>query len=257
VDNPTAAYDHFAKLLSEQLPCRIEVRIANSIKDENEDLRNNRIDFGQFRSTGYVLAHDAGLADAVATRSSDDGRTPFTSTASIVVKTSSGISSVARLRGKTFAYSDYASDTGLLFPEYALVQAGIDSQTGIVPVYSMHHVDSFKFLKEGKVQAAEVNDAIESANAKDPSYSAGEYITLWKSEPIPYNPIAVRSSLSRPAKQAIVNALLNLDTKRIPAPDGWFWKPALVPVDDSAYNVFRRAMRATGFGRDTLPGNFP
>jgi len=118
-------------------------------------------------------------------------------------------------------------------------------------------VDSFKFLKEDTVVAAEVNDTIEKANANDASFHRDEYLTLWKSPPIPYNPIAVRSDLAPAVKEALKSALLRLDTKRIPDPDGWFWKPALVPVNDSAYDLFRKAMKAVRFDTAHLPGNFP
>ncbi len=257
VDDPTIAYRHFATVLGERLHCRIEIKIATSIDAENDDLREKRIDFGQFRSTGYVIAHDLGLADAVVTRANAAGDGPFTSTASIVVKKSSGITSVAQLAGKRFSYSDYASDTGLLFPEYAFALAGLDPRKGIQPVFSMHHVDSFRFLKEGRVEGAEINDTIAAANAKDASYASAEYVTLWTSEPIPYNPIAVRSGLSPELKEAIRSALLRIDTNRIPAPDGWFWKPRLVSASDSDYDPFRRAMKAVDFNSGSLPGNFP
>src|SRR5580692_260635 len=73
VDDPTVAYWYFAQLLGERLHCRIEIKIATSIDAENDDLRQKRIDFGQFRSTGYVVAHDMGLADVIVTRANAAG----------------------------------------------------------------------------------------------------------------------------------------------------------------------------------------
>jgi phosphonate transport system substrate-binding protein len=257
VDDPTKAYAYFVQLMAEKTGCKIETRISTSLNAQIDDLRANRFDFGPMRSSNYVLAHDQGLADAVAARSNAEGTGPYVETASIVVKASSPYHSIADLRGQKFAYSDTASDTGAIFPRFALGHAGLDPDTDVVPVYAMRHKYSFLFLKDGIVEAAEVNTRVERDNAKDPSYHAGDYRVLWKSEPIPYNPIVVRTGLAPAAKAKLTAALLSLDMSKIPDPEAWFWKPKLVPVSDATFAMFRDAMREGKFNMVSMPGNFP
>lgn len=257
VDDPTKAYAYFVQMMAEKTGCHIETHLSTSLNGQIDDLRAGRFDFGPMRSSNYVLAHDAGLADAVATRSNADGTGPYTETASIVVKASSPYRTIADLRGQKFGYSDTASDTGAIFPRYAIGHAGLDPDTGVVPVYAMRHKYSFLFLKDGIVEAAEINTRIEQQNAQDPSYRADEYRVLWKSPPIPYNPIVVRAGLSPAAKAKLTAALLSLDMAKIPDPEGWFWKPRLVPVSDATYAMFRDAIREGKFNTAPMPGNFP
>jgi len=257
VDDPTKAYDYFVKMMEAKTGCHIAIHIATSLNGQIDDLRDDKFDFGPMRSSNYVLAHDQGLAEAVATRSNKEGTAPYSETASIVVKADSPYHTLADLKGQKFGYSDTASDTGAIFPRYALGHAGLDPDAGVVPVYAMRHKYTFLFLKDGIVDAAEINTRVEDQNAKDPNYKASDYRVLWKSQPIPYNPIVVRSGLSASAKAKLTQALLSLDLSQIPDPEGWFWKPKLVPVNDATYAMFRDAIREGKFNTVSMPGNFP
>ena len=74
-------------------------------------MRNGKLEIGEFGPLGYVLAHQVARAEAVAAFGSADGK-PVTYWASVVTYPTSGIKTIADLRGRSFAFSDAASTSG-------------------------------------------------------------------------------------------------------------------------------------------------
>src|SRR5271165_3964632 len=187
-------YDKIAAMISEKLGCEVKVFISTNYNAEIEAMRNGKLEIAEFGPLGYVLAHEVAKAEAVATFADAQGNAD-SYWASIVTYPQSGIKTVAEIRGHSFAFSDPASTSGHLFPAYGLRKAGLDPEKDIKPIYAGSHTSSFEALYNHKVDAGELNsEQLESATQRG-HYKEGDVIFLWKSDPIPTDPVAVRGDL--------------------------------------------------------------
>jgi phosphonate transport system substrate-binding protein len=236
------AYDALTKLLSAKLGCPVELSITTSYNAEIEAMRNGKLDVGEFGPLGYVLAHQVAHADSVATYGDDSGK-PIAYYASIVSWRGSGITSLKDVANRSFAYSDPASTSGHLFPAYGLRTHGIDPDHGVRPVFAGSHTASFEALRNKKVDAGELNsNEVESATQAG-EYTPSDWVTLWKSAPIPNDAIAVRRDLPDPFKLRFAQVMQSLPFSEL-SPDVVKVFPAakttrFVPMPDGAYDGIR------------------
>lgn len=237
-------YTDLAKLIGKKLGCEVQLFVATSYNAEIEAMRNKKLEIGEFGPLGYVLAHQVAKAEAVATFIGEDNK-PATYTASIVTWPGSGVTTIAQLKGKTFAYSDPASTSGHLFPAFGLSKNGIDPDKGVKAVYAGSHTASFEALRNHKVVAGELNSEEISSAKLHNEYDEKAFITLWKSDPIPNDPLAVRGDLPAAFKAKVAQVLSTLDFKELPEADQKFLAANTTPQlktiaqDDAAYNVIR------------------
>ncbi len=118
---------------------------------------------------------------------------------------------LAEIKGHSFAFSDPASTSGHLFPAYGLRKAGLDPDKDVKGIYAGSHTASFEAIYNHKVDAGELNsEQVESANQRGP-YKDGDLVFLWKSDPIPIDPIAIRGDLPAAFKTKLTDVLQNLD----------------------------------------------
>ena len=198
----TPIYEHIGKLLSEKINCEVKVFVTTNYNAEIEAMRNGKLEIGEFGPLGYVLAHQVAKAEAVAAFGKTDGK-PDTYWASLVTYPSSGIKTVADIKGKSLAFSDTASTSGHLFPAYGLRKGGVDPDKDIKAIYAGSHTSSFEALYNKKVDAGELNsEQLESATQRG-HYKDGDLIFLWKSDPIPTDPITVRGDLPEGFKKRL------------------------------------------------------
>ncbi|PLZ03488.1 phosphate/phosphite/phosphonate ABC transporter substrate-binding protein [Burkholderia sp. WAC0059] len=237
-------YTDLAKLIGQKIGCNIQLYVATSYNAEIEAMRNDKLEFGEFGPLGYVLAHQVAHAQAVAGFSDDNGK-PASYYASIVTWPGSGIKTIADVKGRSFAYSDPASTSGHLFPAYGLSKNGIDPDKGVKGVYAGSHTASFEAIRNHKVESGELNsDEIASAQLHN-EYDPSQFITLWKSDPIPQDPFAVRGDLPAAFKAKLTSVLQNLDFHELPEADQKFLAAnegnslKTVPQTDAAYNQIR------------------
>lgn len=214
----TPIYEKIAKLISEKLGCEVRVFISTSYNAEIEAMRNDKLEIAEFGPLGYVLAHEVANAQAVATFANAEGK-PDSYWASLVTYPSSGIKTVADIRGHSFAFSDPASTSGHLFPAYGLRKGGIDPDKDIKAIYAGSHTSSFEALYNHKVDAGELNsEQLESAIQRG-HYKDGDLVFLWKSGPIPIDPTTVRGNLPEGFKKRLTEILQNIDLSSISAAD--------------------------------------
>ena len=234
-------YEHIGKRLSEKINCEVKVFVTTNYNAEIEAMRNGKLEIGEFGPLGYVLAHQVAKAEAVAAFGKPDG-TPDTYWASLVTYPSSGIKTVADIKGKSFAFSDPTSTSGHLFPAYGLRKGGVDPDKDIKAIYAGSHTSSFEALYNKKVDAGELNsEQLESAKQRG-HYKDGDLVFLWKSDPIPTDPISVRGDLPEGFKKRLTEALQTLDLSQLPAADRKIMGMSglrFVPQTDGAYDGIR------------------
>ena len=237
----TPIYEHIGKLLSEKLGCEVKIFVTTNYNAEIEAMRSGKLEIGEFGPLGYVLAHQVAKAEAVAAFGKPDG-TPDTYWASLVTYPSSGIKTVADIKGRSFAFSDPTSTSGHLFPAYGLRKGGVDPDKDIKAIYAGSHTSSFEALYNKKVDAGELNsEQLESAKQRG-HYKDGDLIFLWKSDPIPTDPIALRGDLPESFKKRATEVLQNLDLTQLPEKDRKIMGLSgtrFVPQTDGAYDGIR------------------
>jgi phosphonate transport system substrate-binding protein len=235
-------YEKIGKLISDKIGCKVEVFVATGYNAEIEAMRNGKLELAEFGPLGYVLAHQVAKAEAVAALGSTDGK-PVTYWASLVTYPSSGIKTVADIRGHSFAFSDAASTSGHLFPAYGLRKAGIDPDKDVKAIYAGSHTASFEAIYNHKVDAGELNsEQLESATQRG-HYKDGDLVFLWKSDPIPTDPFAVRGDLPNGLKKKLTEAVQHLDLMSLDPADRKILVGAgitqIVPQTDQSYDLIR------------------
>jgi phosphonate transport system substrate-binding protein len=241
----TPIYGHIGDLIGAKVGCKVQILITTNYTAEIEAMRAGRLEVGEFGPLGYVLAHQVAKAEAVATFGSADGK-PETYTAGIVTWPGSGITAMAGIAGHTFAYSDPASTSGHLFPAYALRKAGIDPDKGIKAFYAGSHTASFEAIRNHKVQAGELNSQEITSATLASEYKPTDFVELWRSDPIPIDPIAISPHL-QPAFAARLTAVLqSLDLRELSPNDLKIIGSSgarLVPQTDQAYDGIRELVK--------------
>jgi len=247
-------YEHIGKLLSEKLGCEVKVFVTTNYNAEIEAMRSKKLEIGEFGPLGYVLAHQVAQAEAVAAFGNANNK-PDSYWASIVTAPASGIKTVAEIKGHSFAFSDPASTSGHLFPAYGLRKAGIDPDKDIRAIYAGSHTSSFEALYNHKVDAGELNsEQLESAKQRG-HYKDGDFIFLWKSDPIPTDPIAVRGDLPAGFKKRVTEVLQSLDLSSLPEADKKIMGISgarFVPQTDDAYDLIRDLVKTLNIDLNKL-----
>ena len=250
-------YDQIGKMIADKLGCEVKIFIATSYNAEIEAMRAGKLEIGEFGPLGYVLAHEIAKAEAVAAFGTKEGK-PDTYWASLVSYPESGIKTVQDLRGHTFAFSDPASTSGHLFPAFALIKAGLDPDKDIRAFYAGSHTASFEALYNHKVDAGELNsEQLQSATQRG-HYKEGDFVVLWKSNPIPNDPVAVRADLPEGLKKRLTDVLQNLDLSSLPQADRSIMVglgvTRMVPQTDAAYDDIREMVKILHIDLSKLNG---
>jgi len=247
-------YDHIAKVLAEKLGCEVKVFVTTTYNAEIEAMRNGKLEIGEFGPLGYVLAHQVAKAEAVAAFSNAEGK-PDNYWASIVVPKGSPIKSVAEIKDHSFAFSDPASTSGHLFPAYGLRKAGLDPDKDLKGIYAGSHTASFEALFNKKIDAGELNsEQLESAKQRD-HYKDGDMVFLWKSDPIPTDPISIYGGLPDGFKQRLTQVLQTLDLSGLPEADRKIMGlggTRFVPQTDGAYDLIRDLVKTLNIDLNKL-----
>ena len=248
----------FAKIgaeLAQKTGCPVTVFVSTSYNAEIEAMRADKLEIGEFGPLAYVLAHRIANAQGFATYNDARGN-PSTYYASIVTWPGSGITTLKDVVGHSFAFSDPVSTSGHLFPAYGLRKAGIDPDRDIKAEYAGSHVGSFEAILNKKVDAGELNSQQIAAATDAGIYNSQTFVTLWKSQPIPNDPIAVRGDLPDAFKKRLMAAVLSLnfamlvpsEHKHLMSKDA----TGYVAVSDSQYDVIRDLVKTLDIDLDKL-----
>jgi len=202
------AYQALSADLGHELGCKVNLQVAESYVAEILAMKNGKLDMGEFGPAGFVFASQQAGAVPLASFADSNGQLS-TYTAGIWVKKGSPITSLKKLAGHTLALSSTGSTSGDWEPRYALIQAGVQNQ--VKTEYAGGHPESLEALLHGKVDAAEINSQTEASAVASHTFNPSQYTEIWKSQPIPNDPISVSGTLSPAARTAITHALLNLN----------------------------------------------
>jgi len=235
-----AAYKTLTTLLTEKLGCTVKLYVATNYTAEVEAMRAKKLEVGEFGPLGYIFAHKLANAIPVAVFGTKD-RKPVTYTAALWVPKGSSIRTVKELKGHTIAFSDPGSTSGNLFPRYALLKAGLNPDSDVKIEFAGSHTASLLALVNGKVDAGEVNSQQQATASAAGQFKPARFRTIWRSAPIPNDPITVRGDLSPAFRSAVTRALLSLTPKQLAQLDTELGVDSgpMIPGRDSLYKQIR------------------
>ena len=201
------AYQAMATALGKALGCKVDLQIADSYVAEILAMKNGKLDMAEFGPAGYVFASQQANAVPLVSYAQANGQLS-TYTAGIWVKKGSPIKTIKDLAGHTLALSSVGSTSGDWVPRYELIKAGVAGK--VKTEYAGGHPESLEALLHGKVDAAEINSQTEFSAIKAHTFNPKQYTEIWKSQPIPNDPICASGTMSAAAQTAIKNALVSL-----------------------------------------------
>ncbi|WP_338136950.1 phosphate/phosphite/phosphonate ABC transporter substrate-binding protein [Corynebacterium parakroppenstedtii] len=261
-ENPKAleaAYKTIADDLTKKMDCPVKVQIVEDYSAEVLAMRNGSLVLGQFGPLGYVFADEKAGAEPLVSFGDAEGKLS-SYTAGIWAKKSSGIHDVASLRGKQLALGGVGSTSGDALPRKAVKDAGL-SDKDLTMDYAGGHPEALMSLTNGAVDAAEINSQTLATAISEGRFQPDDYVQIWKSDPIPNDPITVSKKANPELKRKLRTALTQLDPSTVKKVAGYLDVDPpgpLVRVTKQDYSALFELSAALGLTTDDVmlgPGN--
>ena len=194
----------FAHALEKELGMPVKLVAGRDYDDTLMLLKQGKVDIAGTGAFGYVSANEAFGAQLIVRYIEDDGDSYH---ALIITRVDSGISSLAGLRGKRFAFTDPKSTSGYLLPLLAIQQAGLD----------LKDLGKIDFVKKQPNSAIAVYGRQADAGAIADNQLNEKYgvqlkdiKVLWKSGPIPHGAWIARPDMAAADRQRLAAAIMKI-----------------------------------------------
>ena len=238
---PREGYAYYKALLDyvgEKLGMKVNFIERESYAEVNALLEAGKIDVAFVCGGPYVDGKEKfGLELLAAPRV--DGKTVYHSY--VIARKNASINMFDDLKGKTFVFVDPLSNTGKIYPDYVLKQAGATPDTYFKEyVYSYAHDTSIRAVAEGFVDAGAVDSLIWNYLDRNGSPYTKQLKIIKVSPPYGIPPVVVRPALDAELKGRIKNVLLSMhsDSRGREILDSMFIDRFAV-IDDSDYDSIR------------------
>jgi phosphonate transport system substrate-binding protein len=253
----------FRVYMEKTLGIPVTVQTGTSYTAVIEALRGKFVDAMEVGPFAYVLASSQTKVEPLAVNitptvprggtATYDAKVPPYYFSVIFTKKSSGIKTLAQLKGKKFAFVDPASTSGNLMPRLVLLKNKVNADKDFAEtIYAGSHPSSVTAVWNDKVDAgATFEDNLFTLNnsgqvtaclfvdgetrrrtaaeltAKYAECADTDLVILAYSDPIPNTPFGVRADLPAPFKTAIKAALLKVrdDAALVGAYKQWYVDP--------------------------------
>lgn len=204
-----------------------------------------QVDIASFSGFTYVTATNNGAEiTPISSIVTAEGQEPgYYSQA--IVPVGSDIETIADMEGKKVCFVDPSSTSGYLFPSYNLIEAGLDPEADITPVFAGKHDVSVQKTGEGV--------ECEAGFAEDSEVEKSDAVTVIAETMVPGAPIVESDTLPAELKEQLRELLGELTIDQIidagidgADSDGFrsvFF--ATSPVDDEYYDQIRDICEAT------------
>ncbi|KIU03372.1 phosphate/phosphite/phosphonate ABC transporter substrate-binding protein [Frigoribacterium sp. MEB024] len=198
-----------------------------------------QIDVASFSGFTYVTATNNGAElTPISSITTAEGQEPGYYSQAIVPK-GSDIESIADMKGKKICFVDPSSTSGYLFPSYALLEAGIDPEKDITPVFAGKHDVSVQKVGEGT--------ECDAGFAEDSEVAKSDAVEVIDQQMVPGAPIVESNSLPSDVKAQLKDILSNVTADDIVAAgiegaDSEGFRAVFfqtTPVDDAYYDQIR------------------
>jgi phosphonate transport system substrate-binding protein len=241
------------KYLERELGIEVQMFPGTDYTAIIEAMRAKKLEVAHFGSFSYILAAQRANAEAIATQGESDGSLS-TYHSFIITHPGTGLKNMEDVRRRTgeltLVFVDPASTSGHLIPRGHMLSIGIDPDKDFKEVmFAGSHPKSVLAVTARKVDLGA--NCVWERMIKKGQITPEEVVLIWKSEPIPSGPVAVRGDLDPELKKRIQQAYVNMDEKNPGAMEAmqttWSKKRVYVPVDDSRYEFYRPLARGLGY----------
>ncbi len=202
-----AYYHQLLKYIEGKLKTPVRFVDRGSYAEVNKLMRTGDIDVAFVCGRPYIHGHDEfGMELQVA--SQVHGETVYYSY--VIVSKDSPIERFEGLRGKSFAFTDPLSNTGMLAPTYML--AGMGETPGSFfqkYIYTYAHDKSIRAVAQGIVDGAAVDHLIWEYLSRTNPEITSKIKVIEKSPPYGIPPVVVRPGLDPELKERIKQIFLN------------------------------------------------
>ncbi|MDP3538849.1 MAG: phosphate/phosphite/phosphonate ABC transporter substrate-binding protein [Azonexus sp.] len=239
-----AQYRPLIQQLEKALERRIAVIPTPSYGTVIEGLLAGGIDLAEVGPASYAIAMNRGAKiTTFATFSLRKGTHTDSASAYrslLIVRRDKGLKKIEQLRGKTLSLTDPASTSGALLPRQAISQmTGTLLESYFQRVtFAGSHDRAIDAVQKGLVDAAFVSSTRLDEALRRGKIRPDEISVLWKSSPIPYDPIVLNQRLCPELASRIKKVFLG-DTSPLEAMFRELDMNGFVPASDEQYREIR------------------
>ncbi len=246
VHTPSEGFTYYQQLLSyvgTRLGRRIECVERTDYAEVNSMLKSGEVDMAFVCSQPYVDGKEEfGLELLVAPQMR--GKTEYYSY--IIVPLDSSATSLADLKGKTFAFSDPMSNTGQLAPSYALSLQGETPDTFFAKyIYTHAHDKTLKLVAGRVVDGGAVDSLVWEYGKQKNSKYISQTRVVERLGPYGMPPVVVRKGMDPATKAKLRKIFLATHEDKIGADVlAGMMIDRFIEIDDRAYDSIRQMKTA-------------
>jgi len=246
-------YVSFLRYLEKATGYRWKLYISEKDGGIVHDLGTGKVHFAAIGTLSYLQAHELYGVRCLVRGLNAQGKDRYQ--AVIFTRPQSDITSLADLKGRTFAFGSYTSTQGHLIPRMMLAQIGIELKDLKNYEYTGSHADCANAVISGRYDAGGMQDTLaRSLEAK------GLIRILAVSDYYPASGISVNKDVPPKVVEKVKKALLAFDPQGKDAEGLYHWERSEMPLGfiearDEDYEELRRWARV--FGLLTPPPSPP
>ncbi len=190
----TKTYEPLAAYLATTLKIQVQLFPADSWAGVSEALRTGHVDAALAGPFGYVLAHRASGAPAIAVL---DYRGKPLYHAIMIANPATGITTLAQAKGHSFAFADPGSTSGYLIPLAYFQTHGINPKTYFSAVtFTGSHAANELAVATGRIAVATDFDRNRNTMIEGGRIAANATRIIWTSPPLPNDAFAVSTTVA-------------------------------------------------------------
>lgn len=251
----TDSYAPVIEMLEEETGKTVEFRQATDYAAVIEGQLAGEVQIAQYGPLSFVLAQIQGaeITPIAAQVDGPDEEPGYQSYG--ITRPGSGIDSIEDFAGKTVCFVEPNSTSGFLYPSAALLEAGIDPEADITPVFAGAHDASVLEVAAGRCDAGFAFDSmVDTQLIESGAIAAGDIETVWESDTIPGSPVAISTNLSEELQQTLTDAFRELANSDALLEAGYCEGECLIgdedswgyaEVDDAFYGPIREVCEIT------------
>jgi phosphonate transport system substrate-binding protein len=247
-----ASGDQIAQMITDKTGLVVKANVGTDFAAVREAMGAGKAHIGWLNTFNYVLAHEKYGVD-VALVTVRFGTSTYIG--QIIVRTDSGIASLADLKGKTMCWVDPNSTSGYIIPRIMLKANGIDPDKDFAQtVEAGSHNNVVTAVYNGDCDAgATYSDARSSVEADYPDVKDKIAILATTTE-IPNDTVSFIKDFPPEMRDKIVNALLEMaqSEEGATALETLYSIAGLEKTQDSFYDAFRADLSKAGMNIEEL-----